>query len=69
MASRKKSEIARFKQRAHQILWHADVKLYKQWEDDVEEAQREHGWSPQSAIVQVSKDYKELKDLFGLYEV
>lgn len=75
MASQKKSEIAKFISKARSILWSMDTgpaperKAYNEFEAAVVRLMKRHEWSRHQATVQVAKDYKQLKDLFVLYDV
>lgn len=75
MPSQKKSQIAKFISKARSILWALDTgpakehKAYNEWEECIEALMVRHEWSRHQAAVQASKDYKELKDLFVMFDV
>lgn len=70
MATPKKSQISKFTSRARSILWAIDNgKTYRAWEADIEAAMKRHEWTRHQATVQLCKDYKELKDLYTIFDV
>jgi len=71
MTTQKKSQIAKFISKARSILWALDNehKAYHEWEACIVKVMKRHECKRYQAVVQVSKDYKQLKDLFTIYDV
>lgn len=66
------TSIVEFAKRARSILWRQDGKekgTYKRWEELVEGFKAGGGMNPHQAIVQASKDFPCLKQLFREYNV
>lgn len=70
MAGHKKAEITKFTSRARSLLWAIDNgKTYREWEAAIERAMQRHDWNRHQATVAVCKGYKELKDLYVIFDV
>ena len=66
-----KSQFAKFRSQARKILWASDSehKAYYEWEGCIEKAMKRFEWTRPQATIQMAKDYKQLKDLFTIYDV
>jgi len=69
-AFRKQSEIQKFRSRARSILWNYSPAAYKAWEQEIEKLLEQHeDWSRDEALVLACKNYKQLAELFKVYDV
>lgn len=71
-AARPATSIVEFTKRARSILWRQDGKekgTYNRWDRLVEELKADEGMNPHQAVVQASKDFPCLKQLFREYNV